>query len=188
MLDTSGSMAGPRIAGLKAALDYLTGAGTSLAGKLSQFQEREQVIMLPFNTTPGTPEIYNVPASDPGPVLAQIRSYAGSLSAGGWTAIYQTLQTAYGIIAKQAAADPDRITTIVLLTDGENDRGDDLTGFTAFYHRLPPGIAAVPVFPVLLGDAALTQMKALASLTGGQVFDARTQPLTPVFAAIRGNQ
>jgi len=188
VLDVSGSMAGPRLAGLKAALDYLTGAGMSLAGKLSQFQEREQVIMLPFNTTPGKPEIFNVPASDSGPVLAQIRSYVGSLSADGWTTIYQTLETAYDVIAKQAAADPDRITTIVLLTDGENNRGDDLSGFTAFYHRLPPAIAAVPVFPVLLGEAAPAQMKALASLTGGQVFDARTQALAPVFAAIRGNQ
>lgn len=188
ILDTSGSMAGSRIAGLKAALAYLTGADTSLTGQLSQFQEREQVIILPFNTAPGTPEIFNVPARDPGPVLAQIRSYSSSLAAGGWTAIYDTLETAYDIISKETAADPNRLSTIVLLTDGENNCGANLRAFTAFYHRLPPAVAAVPVFPVLLGEAQFAQMRALAGLTGGQVFDARTQRLTPVFAAIRGNQ
>jgi Ca-activated chloride channel family protein len=188
VLDTSGSMAGSRLAGLKAALANLTGAEISPAAQDSQFQEREQVIMVPFNTAPGNPRVFNVPAQNPGAVLAQIRAYANTLSAGGWTAIYSALETAYAMIGEQAAADPDRITTIVLLTDGENNLGDDLRAFTAFYHRLPKTIAAVPVFPILFGEAQLAQMQAIATLTGGQVFDARTQPLTPVFAAIRGNE
>jgi len=188
VLDTSGSMAGSRIAGLKAALAYLTGASASPTAKLSQFQEREQVTMLPFSTTPGAPRTFDVPAQNPEPVLAQIRSYAESLTPGGWTAIYDSLETAYNIITRQAAADPNRITTIVLLTDGENNRGDNLNAFTAFYHRLPGETASAPVFPILFGEAQAKQMDEIAALTGGQVFDARTQPLTPVFAAIRGNQ
>ena len=65
---------------------------------------------------------------------------------------------------------------------------DGLRAFTAFYHRLPPSTASAPVFAILFGEARLAEMKAIAALTGGQVFDGRTQPLTPVFAAIRGNQ
>jgi Ca-activated chloride channel family protein len=188
VLDTSGSMAGSRIAELKKALDYLTGARTSPAAKFAQFQEREQATLLPFSTTPGTPHTVNIPAQNPGSALAQIRSDVDSLTAGGWTAIYSALETAYTIITKQAAADPNRITTIVLLTDGENNRSDSMRAFTAFYHRLPPAIAAVPVFPVLFGEARRTEMSAIADLTGGYVSDARTQSLTSVFVAIRGNQ
>src|SRR2546429_894145 len=47
----------------------------------------------------------------------------GSASAGGGTAIYDTLVLAYKLIGDRAATDPDRITTIVLLTDGENTTG-----------------------------------------------------------------
>jgi Ca-activated chloride channel homolog len=53
ILDTSGSMAGPRIVGLKRALAALTGADTSLTGQFSQFQTEEQITFLPFNTAPG---------------------------------------------------------------------------------------------------------------------------------------
>jgi Ca-activated chloride channel family protein len=188
VLDTSGSMAGSRIAELKQALDYLTGATASPAGRSSQFQEREQVTLLPFSTTPGTADTVNIPARNPEQALAQIRSDAGNLTAFGWTAIYTALESAYRVITAEAATDPNRITTIVLLTDGENNRGDDLRAFTAFYDRLLPAIAAVPVFPVLFGEARRADMNAIAQLTGGAVYDARAQSLTAVFGAIRGNQ
>jgi Ca-activated chloride channel family protein len=188
VLDISGSMAGGRIAGLKAALAYLTGADASSAGQASQFQEREQVIMIPFNTAPDNPQVFDIPAQNPDTVLAQIHAYADTLSAGGGTAIYSALEAAYTMISQEAAADPDWITTIVLLTDGENNQGDDLHAFTAFYDQMPKSIAVVPVFPILFGEAQLAQMQAIATLTGGQVFDARIQPLTLVFAAISGNQ
>jgi Ca-activated chloride channel homolog len=200
VLDTSGSMAGARIAGLKRALTYLTGVGAgngqdctsqadaSLGESFAQFQEREQVVVVPFSTAPGAPITFDIPAAKPGAVLARIRAYADSLTARGWTAIYDALETAYSTAARQAATGPPRLTTIVLLTDGENNRGDGLRAFTAFYHRLPPAIRAIPVFPILFGEARLAQMKAIATLTGGEVFDARTQSLTTVIAGIRSNQ
>lgn len=108
-------------------------------------------------------------------MFAQIRSYTESLSVGGWTAIYDALEAAYNLITRQAAADPDRITTVVLLTDGANNRGDDLTGFAAFYHRLPPATASAPVFPILFGEARRSEKNAIATLTGWQQPTNRTQ-------------
>jgi Ca-activated chloride channel homolog len=188
VLDTSGSMAGARIAGLKSALDTLTGGGNSLMGRLTQFQEREQVTIITFNTMPGPPHTFDVPASNPEPALAQIRSYSDSLTAGGWTAAYDAVEEAYQVIQKQAATDPNRITTIVLLTDGWSNRGATLAQFATFYHRLPGRIASAPVYPILFGQANTAQMQQLAQLTGGQVFDARQQSLATVFLDIRGNQ
>lgn len=188
VLDTSGSMAGDRIAGLKAALADLTGADPVLANQFTQFRDREQVIMLPFNTVPGTPTIFDVPDQNPRPVLDQIGRYANGLTTGGNTAMYDALVAAYGLIGQQNTTDPERIDSIVVLTDGETNTGRDLTAFTEFYHQLPAGLAAVPVFPVLFGEANAAELRQLAELTGGLTFDARTQPLAEVFKDIRGYQ
>lgn len=188
VLDTSGSMAGDRIAGLTAALNALTGADPSLAGHYDRLHEREQATILPFNTTPGTPMSFDVPAQDPQPVLDQISRYANGLTTGGWTAIYDSLVAAYSIIRQQAAADPDRINSIVLVTDGENNRGRDFAAFANFYHQLPANQAFVPVFPILFGENNTAEMQKLAQLTGGLTFDARTQSLAEVFKEIRGYQ
>ncbi len=188
VLDTSGSMKGDRIAGLKSALSALSGADPSLASQFDQFHEREQVTILPFNTGPGTPATFNVPPDDPQPVLNQIAAYGNALNAGGNTAIYDSLVDAYTIIAQQAATDPDRINSIVLLTDGENNTGRDFATFSAYYHQLPAGSAAVPVFPILFGENNAAEMNSLAQLTGGLAFDARTQSLAQVFTEIRGYQ
>jgi Ca-activated chloride channel homolog len=184
VLDTSGSMAGARLDGLKAALDQLT----STTGNGATFQTREQVTLESFSTTPHPPATFDVPTLDPQPVLNQIKAFTAHLSAAGNTAIYDSLAVAYQIVAQQAAADPDRITTIVLLTDGENNTGRDLTAFTRFYRGLSPTIASVPVFPILFGEADTDQMRQLAALTGGEAFDGRNLALTTIFPLIRGSQ
>jgi Ca-activated chloride channel family protein len=187
VLDTSGSMAGPRIVGLKRALLALTGADTSLAGQFSMFQSREQVTFLPFSTAPGTPVTFNIPATSAGPTLLRMRTYINGLAAGGWTAIYDSLVRAYQIMATQHAANPDMIESIVLLTDGENNTGRKLRDFTAEYRILPPG--SPPVYTIALGEAQLSDLAEVASVTGGKPFNAITQPLSAlrgIFEEIRG--
>jgi hypothetical protein len=58
-----------------------------------------------------------------------------------------------------------------------SNTGQNMAAFARFYH-LPPAIASVPVFPMLLGRAGTAQMQQLAALTGGQVLNARHLPLT----------
>lgn len=188
VLDTSGSMAGDRIAGLKTALAALTGASPSLVSQFDQFHDREQITMLPFSTAPGNPTTFDVPAADPQRVDNQIKTYIDELHATGNTAIYDSLVTAYTVLGHQAATDPDRITSIVLLTDGENNTGRNPQAFTTFLHQLPAAAASVPIFPILFGEADEAQMRSLARLTGGMTFDGRTQSLTEVFKDIRGYQ
>lgn len=183
VLDTSGSMANAPINELKSALVTLIDGGGDTA-----IEPREQVTMVPFNATPAAPATFTVPASDPQPVLDQIVTFAGNLKAQGRTAIYDALVTAYQVVESESAGDPNRITTIVLLTDGENNTGDNLAVFQKFYNGLSPAIQSVPVFPILFGSANTLQMGQLAQLTGGTVFDGRHLPLATVFQLVRGDQ
>ncbi|KOV80863.1 substrate-binding domain-containing protein [Nocardia sp. NRRL S-836] len=188
VLDTSGSMEGDRIEGLRAALIGLTGADSSLAGRFNRFHGREQVTLVPFNSSVRFALRYEVPQADPRPVLDQIRGSAQSLDAGGGTAIYSSLREGYDVLRQQITADPDRFTSIVLMTDGENTGSEDIEDFTVFHATLPPELRGIPVFPVLFGESATDEMERVAKMSGGKVFDARNRALSAAFKEIRGYQ
>ncbi|MEU4445583.1 VWA domain-containing protein [Actinosynnema sp. NPDC050801] len=188
VLDTSGSMAGGRIASLRSALVGLTGADDSLTGRFRRFRSREEVTLLPFNTTPGTPRTFTLPEGDPGAELAQIKAYAEGLREGGGTAIYDSLSRAYEVMGPLVAADPDRFTSIVLMTDGENANGSGLAEFQAAFGSVPAQLRQVPVFTVLFGEGSGAELGQVATMTGGKVFDARNTELGDVFQEIRGYQ
>jgi len=183
VLDVSGSMRGDRLDDLKAALVSLTGADEGFR----RFHNREEVTLLPFSTKPQPARRFTVPDDEPRPALRQIRQVAEGLRAGGGTAIYDSLTQAYEATKRQVADDPDRFTSIVLMTDGENTQGLEYSGFEDRY-RKGLAVPGVPVFPVLFGEAEEREMNDLASLTGGRAFDAREQSLETVFKEIRGYQ
>jgi Ca-activated chloride channel family protein len=188
VLDTSGSMEGDRIDGLRSALVGLTGADSSLAGRFSRFHGREQVTLLPFDSSARSPLTYEVPQDDARPVLDQIGTTAKSLDAGGGTAIYSSLRSGYDVLRRQLDADPDRFTSIVLMTDGENTGSEGIEDFTVFHTTLPRDLRGVPVFPVLFGESATEEMERVAKMSGGKVFDARSRSLSAAFREIRGYQ
>lgn len=187
VLDTSGSMAGDeRIGALRRSLAGLAGADPSLTGQYRRFRGREQVTLLPFSTGPGSPQTFTVAEDNPGPDRQRIADAGAALQPDGGTAIYDGLQAAYRIAEQQIAADPDRFTSIVLMTDGENTSGTDIEAFRAFAGARPPALRDVPVFCVLFGETDAEEMEEVARLTGGRTFDARTAPLAEVFKEIRG--
>ncbi|MGW0803905.1 substrate-binding domain-containing protein [Nonomuraea sp. NPDC002799] len=183
VLDTSGSMAGDRIAALRQALVALTGADDSASGVFSRFSNREAVTMIPFSGSAGTPVPFTVPEHDPRPVLAQIKEFAEGLDARGGTAIYDSLKAAY-----DRPAVPGHYSSIVLMTDGENTDGADYAAFAAHYRSLPEERRRTPAFVVLFGESDAEEMREVAELTGGAVFDARTTSLSSAFKEIRGYQ
>jgi Ca-activated chloride channel homolog len=189
VLDTSGSMDGPRIDSLKRALTNLTGADTSITGQFASFRQREQITMVLFNSRVYQQRDFTVnDVSSSSPDLAQIRDFVNSLQAGGGTAIYDALETAYQTAARDQQQDPDRYYSIVLMTDGQNTAGHDASHFLSTYNRLPAPVRSVKTFPILFGEAAPKELNQVADVTGGRVFDGRTASLNTVFKEIRGYQ
>jgi Ca-activated chloride channel homolog len=184
VLDTSGSMEGDeRIGELRRSLAGLAGADSSLTAQFRRFRGREEVTLLPFDGAPRSSQTFTV-AEDAD--RQRIADAAAVLQPGGETAIYDSLVTGYGLAAEQIAADPDRFTSIVLMTDGENTTGSDLDEFRAYVASRPAALRDVPVFCVLFGETDADEMAEVARLTGGRTFDARTASLAEVFQEIRG--
>jgi Ca-activated chloride channel family protein len=189
VLDLSGSMKGDRIASLKSALNALTGLDTSLTGRFSRFRAREEVTLITFSTDVLDQRDFTIDDTNPnGPDMIAIRDYVDGLETYESTAIYSALDAAYQVVANKQAADPSRLFSIVLMTDGENNAGLDPAVFTSAYHALPDAVGGVAVFPILFGDANTDAMQSIADLTGGRMFDAQKSPLGDIFKQIRGYQ
>ncbi|MFD0257065.1 VWA domain-containing protein [Kitasatospora indigofera] len=186
VLDTSGSMSGGRLASLKSAMARLTGSDDSRG--TTRFRDREEVTLISFASRVKSTKTHSVPAQNSGAELASIDRDVQALGADGGTAVYGSLEEAYRVIDRQqSTAKDDRFTSIVLMTDGESNEGASADDFKAFYQGLPSSGRAVPVFPILFGDAAKGQLQGIADLTGGKLFDG-TGSLEGAFEEIRGYQ
>jgi Ca-activated chloride channel family protein len=188
VLDTSGSMEGDRLRALQDALKNLAGADTSTTGGFAAFRSRERVTMLPFSDSTESPTTFEIPETGQKSVLGQIRDFADELSAGGGTAIYDSLDEAYSVALQQQADDPDTFVSIVLMTDGENTDGRGEGDFESDYRGYGRSAATVPTFVVLFGDGDTDELTRVADVTGGQVFDAKDGDLSAAFREIRGYQ
>lgn len=189
VLDVSGSMEGDRLDNLKHALTQLTGLDQSVTGQFARFRAREEVTFVTFSTQVEDVKTFTIDDTDPnGPDMQAIRNYIEGLQAGGTTAIYSALDTAYQTVGKEYATDPDRLYSVVLMTDGENNSGESPSDFEAAFHGLDSHVQAVHTYPILFGEGAVSDMNSIADLTGGTVFDAQTSSLDAVFKQIRGYQ
>jgi Ca-activated chloride channel family protein len=189
VLDVSGSMKGDRIEELRSALGALTGAdGGSLAQSTQTFQEREEVTLLPFATRPADPLTFVLETGAVDEVSADLSEAVAGLEAEGHTAAYDALVRAYGLLEEGTGSGDQPLMSVVLMTDGEVNRGAGLDGFRQSLATRSDEVARVPVFTVLFGESDVPEMTELAELTGGRVFDAREQDLEQVFREIRGYQ
>jgi Ca-activated chloride channel family protein len=186
VLDVSGSMDGDRIEALKTALIGLTGADDTLTSRSRQFHSREEITLLPFDDASREPESFVVPEDGADQARAEIRAAAEGLETGGNTAVYDTLIGAYDLL--RGAPRDDVATSIVLMTDGENNAGATLDYFVDHHRDLPEGLRTVPVFVVLFGESNIDEMEHVAEITGGRSFDARASGLEAAFREIRGYQ
>jgi len=189
VLDLSGSMQGDRITRLKAALRGLAGLDTSFTGHFSGFAPREKVTLVTFSDHVQDTRTFNIDSADPNsPGLSGLRNYVDSLQTGGGTAIYSALDQAYTAAGDAHRAAPDDYTSIVLMTDGENNAGIPPSQFLDGLQSLPPDRQGLRVFSVLFGEANPKELQQVADATGGKVFDARNAILADVFKEIRGYQ
>ncbi|MBK8526288.1 MAG: VWA domain-containing protein [Rubrivivax sp.] len=203
VLDTSGSMqGGGRRQQLVQAMNYIAGADASLTGRIAKLTNREKVWLQPFSDVPYGLTGFEVPAGNAGArgvaeqadseakqkVLADVRDFAENLQMKGGTALYDAVYKSLQHMLAERARNPRYQYSVVAFTDGEVNKGRDFEQFKQDYAALPEDVRAIPVFWVLFGEANEAQLKELAKLTGGQVFDARKRSLYSVFKDIRAYQ
>jgi Ca-activated chloride channel homolog len=187
VLDTSGSMAGDRIAGLQSAFANLSGADKSVSGRFARFRQRERVTVIPFGSEVKDQRDVTVDTTKP-TALTAVRDYVTGLQPGGTTAIYSALERAYQVVADDQAADRGYYVSIVLMTDGENNAGASVEEFLAWRNSLPEDARAVRTFAIRFGEADPGQLRQITDATGGQLFDATGGSLQSAFKEIRGYQ
>jgi Ca-activated chloride channel family protein len=118
-----------------------------------------------------------------------INKFVAPLSAGGSTAIYSSTQQALLELSEERArAQEKRYYTVVLMTDGENNRGLTKSQFAQWYRSQGERVRGIPVFPILFGEGNARDLGDLADLTGGRLFDSRSSALAAAFKEIRGYQ
>jgi len=189
LLDVSGSMEGPRVQQLETALRTLVGGDSSLTGRFARFQPRERVSMLTFSDRIEDRVEFDLGTGNQTTVTrGAIEQFIDSLKTGGRTALFSSLEETYRAALDARTSDAQRYYSIVLMTDGESNVGDHLADFRRFYESLPPDQRDIKVFPIVFGDADRDELTAIATVTGGRLFDGNTAALAAVFKEIRGYQ
>jgi Ca-activated chloride channel homolog len=187
VLDVSGSMEGPRMNDMKASVGALAKGDGSVSGRFSTFRDREVVGITAFSGIVHDLQEYPLTgsAAENSQKLQQAAAYVQSLVPEDSTAIYDALLSVYPRAQAQLKKG-DRTVSIVLLTDGENNKGARLNDFLNAIQSM--GGPKVPVYGILYGEANSADMQQLTQATGGRMFDARKQSLKKVLKAIRAYQ
>jgi Ca-activated chloride channel family protein len=191
VLDLSGSMGGARIAGLKQAMLMLASAAPAGSERYARFQNREEVGIVTFSEAPAPTVSFSMGSTpeENAKTRAAITDFVNPLSAGGATAIYSSVQQALVELGQERSRQTEkRYYTVVLMTDGENNRGLTQAQFEAWYRDQGDSVRGIPVFPILFGEGSPAELHQLADLTGGRLFDSRSTRLAAVFKEIRGYQ
>jgi Ca-activated chloride channel family protein len=194
VLDKTGSMDNEdgtgksRIERVRNAVDVLTGSDDTLTGQFARFNNRERITIITFSVQPEIDKTFEMKQANDPAVYGAVKSLAASLQPGGNTAIYDALEAALAEAQRDRAADAGRYTSIVLMTDGENNRGDDFNAFERKWRAQPPYVQHIRIFPIFIGEASPDELGRIAALTGGRAFDARKETISEIFKEIRGYQ
>ncbi|MFD7917334.1 substrate-binding domain-containing protein [Streptomyces sp. NPDC059752] len=183
VLDFSTSMAGERIAALRATFAGLSGADDSRSGKFLRFHRGESFTVIRFagRVLDERTITYRTQAD-----LDLLRQAVASDDFAEDTAVWSALDHAYGRAAELVRDFPGQSASVVLMTDGENNAGTGLDAFLDRYRALPPAARAVHTYTVRYGDAHPRDLDRAARATGGRMVDATAQSLLNAFKETRG--
>jgi Ca-activated chloride channel family protein len=191
VLDLSGSMEGDRIASLKKSMLMLASSTSIGSERYARFQNREEVGVITFSTDPAPTVLFPMGSTleQNGKARAAITQYVNPMAAAGRTAIYSSVRQALIELGQERSREKDkRYYTVVLMTDGESNEGLTQSQFEDWYKSQGDSVRGIPVFPILFGEGSPAELRELADLTGGRLFDSRSNTLAAVFKEIRGYQ
>ena len=191
LLDVSESMEGARLASLREAMRLLASNESISSQRYARYQNREEIGIITFSTEPGQLSLFPMGSTpqENAKTRAAILNFVTSLRAAGATAIYSTLQEALLQLSQERAqATEKRYYTVVLMTDGESNRGLTAHEFRRWYDSQGDAVRGIRVFPILFGEGNPKELGPIADMTGGRLFDSNSRSLPAVFKEIRGYQ
>jgi Ca-activated chloride channel family protein len=176
-LDFSGSMRESGQDDLKGAMKILLDQPTA-SRFLLQTSARDITIVIPFDDH--VLDRWNVSGNDP-QQLEGLLSKINAQQAEGGTDIFTPVLEARDLIRNQPNLE-GYSSAIILMTDGRSENGMSLDQFRS---RWQSAGRDLPIYSITFGSADDSQLKELASLSSGRVFDGR-QDLVKAFRQARG--
>jgi Ca-activated chloride channel family protein len=182
-VDCSGSMKGAGLQDLKNALVRLFDPQT--AGEyLIQTGSGDRIVVFPFDDGFLWEQPLVIEGNSPQEIQRLITAIE-SLYARGKTNIYKPVAAAWRYFGTLEREIDTYLPSVILMTDGRSNLGT-LDELTAYWDRLTPGFELPPVFCIMYGEASDTQLKQLAAVTHGRVFDGRKGGLHQAFRKAKG--
>ncbi|MEW5804548.1 MAG: VWA domain-containing protein [bacterium] len=175
-LDFSGSMEGNGERQLKEAMSMLIDQDRARQ-YLIQATSEDVMVVVPFSSRIlDTWQAVGNNREDLDRLLSKVMNFPCN----GGTDIFTPAIAALNTLAKVDIT--KYIPAIILMTDGESNTGKAFVDLQAVWRNLGYDI---PVFPIMFGDASERQLKQIAALTRGRIFDGR-KDLVDAFRKARG--
>jgi len=172
LLDYSGSMYGKGQLELEKAMDFVLDYEKAKEDMV-QFSFKDKITVIPFNQRP-----FGVYQAVNGKDTADLIHSIHRLDPMGQTNLYDSIIKGMEILNKESS---EYNTVIILMTDGEGNVGT----FNNLEKAYQNNQKEIPVYSIMFGDANVSQLETIASLTKGKVFDGKTD-LLKAFKEVRG--
>lgn len=170
-LDYSGSMYGSGISELKKSMEYIF--GEEAKNEYIQFSYKDKIDVLLFSS-----DVSNPISTIDGTKTDEILNTINSKEPYGGTAIYPAITKAIEVLKDEDAENYN--STVILMTDGEANIGS----FNEFEREYKKYKSNVPIYSITFGNASETELKVIANLTNGKIFDGKTN-LVEAFKQVR---
>lgn len=170
-LDYSGSMYGEGINSLIESMEYIF--GEDAVTNMIQFSSRDKIDVIPFSS--GAYEYWSTDnGKETDDILNKIKTY----EVRGSTALYDAAILALELLKNET---DDYNTSIIVMTDGEVNVGY----FYELKNKYQKIGKDIPIYSIMFGNANEKQLKEIADLTNGKVFDGK-EDLVNAFKLVRG--
>ena len=171
-LDYSGSMAGAGEEQLKSAMDYILTEKAS--NDFIQFAEGDKIDVIPFNGKVG--ETWS---TTNGTQTAELLDKINKNDSVGTTALHLACAKAVEVLKDE---DMNKYNvSVVLMTDGQGNVGT----FKMLENSYKQINKTIPIYSIMFGSAMESQLKEIAQMSNGKVFDGKND-LVKAFKEVRG--
>lgn len=171
-LDYSGSMYGDGNKELISAMEYILTDKAS--ADFIQFSDKDKIDVIPFASI-----VYQAWSTNNGTDTSEILSNIKRAEPNGTTALYPAAENAIQLLQNEDTNEYNL--SIVLMTDGEGNVGN----YSDLYRTFNGSSKKIPIYSITFGDASESQLKQIANLTNGKVFNGKLD-LVKAFKEVRG--